>query len=246
MTQMLISPTPRVHTGEVAQGLLPLAVRAPLVHMFSRSSWALLTARLPEAQHTPLALDRVLDPSVREALAAFDRELEMSLGEPLAACGITPHKADNDAVAAVAYVAQVLGVPERDVLTAAGIKERTFHEWKRKGREPRLGSQGRLWKLVQVVEDLAEHMSDPAAWLRADEKRRETLRSGDPDALAAEAVQETLARARAREGLVLPDAAGYYSLGDESVGPEPSPHPQRSVQRRSTRLRTTRASIKRS
>jgi hypothetical protein len=134
-------------------------------------------------------------------------------------------------------------VPERDVLTAAGIKERTFHEWKRHGREPRLGSQGRLWELVQVVEGLAEQMADPAAWLRADARRREVLRSGKPDALAAEGVRDMLVGALGRGHLVQSSAAGYYGLGEEPVGPERT-GAQRHVQRRPTSARTTRPSAK--
>lgn len=238
MTQTLVNPARSRDAGEVAH-LHPPVGAASLPRMSSRSSGALLTGRLPEATHTPLALDKVLDPSVREALAAFDRILEVSLGESLASCGITGHDFDNDAVAAVAYVAQVLGVPERDVLTAAGIKERTFHEWKRHGREPRLGSQGRLWELVQVVEDLAERMSDPASWLRADMQRREILRSGDPDALVAEVLQDEAVEARGWQGAVQQSTAGYYGLGQENLGPEPSGE-RRRVQRRPTSLRATR------
>jgi hypothetical protein len=231
---MLIRPSRREHTGEIADGTRRMAIEPRSSDTNTAS--VLLTARLLEAEHTSLELRRVLDPSVRETLAAFDRSLEASLGGPLASFGIVPHDSENDAVAAVAYVAGVLGVPEIDVLTASKVKERTFHEWKSKGRKPRLASQGRLWALVQITEDLAEQLPDVAAWLRADPRRRELFRAGEGDALAADALNEALLLASKSGQLVGESLAGRYALGAEEMGPEPVAG-RRTVRRRPTRPR---------
>jgi hypothetical protein len=96
----------------------------------------------------------------------------------------------HDAVSVVKEIAARLGVPVRDVLTAAGISKSTFYSWRAPAApRPRLASQGRLWALVQAVEGLAGVFGDQLrGWLLADPARVELLRRGDVDALLAAAV----------------------------------------------------------
>jgi hypothetical protein len=96
------------------------------------------------------------------------------------------------ATEAAAFVATALGVPMRDVLTAAGIAPRTFYSWRATGvRQPRLTSQGRLWELVQLAEDLRElYGHQLRRWMRAPD-RRELLTGEDPQRLLSQALQAT-------------------------------------------------------
>jgi len=103
-----------------------------------------------------------------------------------------PHHDKQDAVAAVAWVSAITGLPETYVIDAAGIAERSYHEWKGNGRQPRLRSQGRLWAVVQAVEDLAADLGGAHAlrtWLYGDvDGSRATLfRHGRLDRLRAAA-----------------------------------------------------------
>jgi hypothetical protein len=74
----------------------------------------------------------------------------------------------HDVVNAVRHVEGRLGLPVRDVCEAADITRSTFYSWvNQEDSRPRLPSQGRLWALVQLVDDLEELLgAPPAAWLR--------------------------------------------------------------------------------
>jgi hypothetical protein len=170
-----------------------------------------------------------VNPVVRSVLEDFDAALEASLGAPLAVYGLVPHSGEEGPVAAVAFVARTLGVPETDVLASAGIKERTFHDWKVNKRSPRLASQGKLWMLVQVAEDLAYNVPDVRAWFLADPSRRDQLRGG----LFDELLSGTAAR-----GFVEPRTASGYGVGREILVP-PAPTPGRAFQRRPRAQRRT-------
>ena len=116
-------------------------------------------------------------------------------------------------IGAVVYVAETLGVPDVDVLSAAGIKQRTFHEWKSKGRQPRLGSQGQLWRLVGIVEDFAACNSELAVWFKSDPRHRDLLRSGDLEGLA----EAQLIEHGGQERFLAPIAASAGQAGSEGA-----------------------------
>lgn len=107
----------------------------------------------------------------------------------LTTSAVDPH--ELPARDAVMFVAGVLGVPQRDVLKTAGIAQRTFHTWGKVVRQPRLNSQGRLWELVQLAEDLREVLGDRLPlWMRAP-GRRALLADPDPQQLLSQALLET-------------------------------------------------------
>ncbi len=94
------------------------------------------------------------------------------------------------AVDAVAEIADCFGVSVGDVLKAAGISKRTFQSWKVSGvRRPPQSSEGRLWLLHQLAQDLVEVKGRAGLrqWLEADPSRRRLLRAGKIDELAEHA-----------------------------------------------------------
>lgn len=211
--------------------------------------------QLPTSDVTHVYLRLVPDPTLREALAVFDevlspvrrlissfsgRSLLWALrGEPgqLKALveGLEPA---GDVVETIAWVSRSSGLPVVDVLAAADIKERTFHEWKRHGRRPRLSSQGRLWLVVQAVEDLLGDLGGTELlqrWLIADATRRELFRTGNVDQLRA-----LSAPGGAAVGTRSP--AGVFALGDDSDPPLPSSVGRTRPVRGTPTPRTTRAS----
>ena len=163
---------------------------------------------------TEYLLENVLDRTLAAVIVDWAADLSRDPSEVVAALMARPvaYVAESGAVAAIDFVSQALGVPDVDVLAAARIKERTFHEWKSKGRAPRLGSQGQLWKLVGIVEDLAASGLDIAAWFRAHPDLRDLLRSGDLDTFALAPVHDDVVdkmfieRGRASAGLAGPEA----------------------------------------
>lgn len=98
------------------------------------------------------------------------------------------------AVEAVGEIANWLGVSVGDVLKAAGISKRTFQSWKALDvHRPRQSSEGRLWLLHQLAQDLVEvkGRSGLRQWLEADPSRRRLLRAGKVDELAERAYRTT-------------------------------------------------------
>ncbi|MET8860606.1 hypothetical protein [Streptomyces sp. NPDC004579] len=89
-------------------------------------------------------------------------------------------------VDAVAELQRALGFTQQEVLQAAGIKKRTFQNW-RKGKAGgfRPASVGRLWELHAAVTDLRE-LTGPTGvllWIARDHTRKKTLLKGDFDSL---------------------------------------------------------------
>lgn len=80
-----------------------------------------------------------------------------------------------------------LGVTQKDLFTATGVKHRTYHSWKSKpaGSRTRRESVGRLFHLADSVADIREALGnvDLAAWLRASDVRYEALLEGRFDDL---------------------------------------------------------------
>lgn len=73
-----------------------------------------------------------------------------------------------------------LGVTQRDLLAATGIKRRTYYSWKKPNTpRPRPASLGALWHLADAMVDLREEIGRPvAAWLHALPEREAALREG--------------------------------------------------------------------
>jgi hypothetical protein len=103
------------------------------------------------------------------------------------------HKFD-DVVDVVRDLQHRLGIDLKDVLAAASIKPRTYHSWARPSApRPRLTSQGRLWALAQLVDDLPELLDVPIRqWVLADSERLTALRAGRFDELLEQASQERM------------------------------------------------------
>jgi hypothetical protein len=121
----------------------------------------------------------------------------------------------SDVVAVVEWLTRLLGVPDGDVLEAAKVKRRNWHNWKN-GSSPRLESQGQLWALVNSVRTLSDLLDgDLADWLRVGGvERRQLLKSGRHRQLVQEAVAELTEQnefvdkgARQRRDRM---SAGYY------------------------------------
>jgi len=83
-----------------------------------------------------------------------------------------------------------LGVTQKDLLAATGIKRRTYYSWKKPSTpRPRPRSLGALWHLADALVDLREEIGRPvAAWLHALPEREIALREGRFDDLVNLAV----------------------------------------------------------
>jgi hypothetical protein len=90
-------------------------------------------------------------------------------------------------VGAIEEIATILGAPVSDVLKSSGIAKRTYQQWKKGTKKPRVSSQGRVWELHQLAEDLREVMGVVGVqkWLSGDPVRRRLLRAGEMDRLAS-------------------------------------------------------------
>lgn len=100
----------------------------------------------------------------------------------------------SDIVEAFERIRAELGLTQREMFSATGIKKRTYHSWKRKplGTRPRVSSQGRFWRLVDAVEDLHDTVDRPLGqWIRGDRRRLSALFDGRFDDLVDLAVNQT-------------------------------------------------------
>lgn len=96
------------------------------------------------------------------------------------------------AVAAVAYVQSVLGLSLKQALKAARIKPRTYYSWQEHpGRSPRMASQGQLWRLHQLAEDLDDALGKIGvrSWLARNDALMTALLRGRFDEVAAAAYE---------------------------------------------------------
>lgn len=127
---------------------------------------------------------------------------------------VVPTRA-SDVVEVVEWLAEQLGVPDGDIIRAAKIKRRNWHNWKN-GRRPRLETQGQLWALLNSVHALSDMFDgDPAAWFKEGGiRRRDLLTSGQHRKIVQEALKEAAihgeltneTRSRRRHK----SAAGYF------------------------------------
>jgi hypothetical protein len=79
-----------------------------------------------------------------------------------------------DIVDAFEQLRTELGLTQKEMFKATGIRKRTFHSWadKHAGSRPRVASLGRLWELADAVDDLRNTVDQPLArWLRSDTQR---------------------------------------------------------------------------
>jgi hypothetical protein len=101
----------------------------------------------------------------------------------------------SDVIEVVEWLAEQLGVPDGDIIEAAKIKRRNWHNWKN-GRRPRLETQGQLWALLNSVRALSDMFDDgPAPWFKeGGAERRALLTSGQHRKLVQEALKEAAVR----------------------------------------------------
>lgn len=89
---------------------------------------------------------------------------------------------EPNAVDAVMDLKKRLGVSERVIEKATGISHSTLQYWKRnRDAQPRAGSEGGLWALMSVVDDIEAHLGDSktvAAWLKERGERAAALKAG--------------------------------------------------------------------
>jgi len=92
---------------------------------------------------------------------------------------------------AIHELMHVLDLPARDICKAAGISRRTYYSWlKAPHTQARLGSESRLWELVEVVEDLRQLVEgELRQWIRHP-ARRKTLVGGHFNDLLLDATSE--------------------------------------------------------
>lgn len=126
----------------------------------------------------------------------------------------------DDVVDVVRDLQHRLGIDLKDVLAAASIKPRTYHSWAQPNApRPRLTSQGRLWALAQLVDDLPEILDVPIRqWLLADSERLMALRAGHFDELLEQASQE-----RMQQDPTSTVAGPFHGVGEDSpLSPRPT------------------------
>jgi hypothetical protein len=87
----------------------------------------------------------------------------------------------DDAALTVRLISRRLGLPIRDIVEAAGISRSSFYSWNSPNApRPRVSSQGHLWELAQLVDDLDELLGESLQrWMLADPQRRVSLAHGD-------------------------------------------------------------------
>jgi hypothetical protein len=150
------------------------------------------------------------------------------------------HKFDDDVVEVVRDLQHRLGIDLKDVLAAASIKPRTYHSWTQPSApRPRLTSQGRLWALAQLVDDLPELLDVPLRqWVLADPDRLAALRTGRFDELLEQASHERIQKDPAgtvagpfhgvgEDGPLSHPTTNRELVVDEQAITEPAPPPSR-------------------
>lgn len=116
---------------------------------------------------------------------------------------------ENVASLAIQELEETLGLPIQRILAAADIKPRTYYSWKETpSTEPRVGSLGRLWSLIQFKNELVD-LVEPSTWL-IDPQRLELFERGQFDEILNLAVK-SIALPRSIDG------QGAISSSDEDL-----------------------------
>lgn len=160
----------------------------------------------------------VEDPFFEDVLIRFDQVFAPDVAEPAEAAG-APESASRTAAVedVVRELMARLGLSQKDVLSAAGIRKRTFQDWvKNPSRQPRLSSEADLWALAQCVEAIADEIgADLERWLKAEPERIKLLCRGEHRELVrfarrGGADDPALRAAERLEGV------GYFDEGEEA------------------------------
>ncbi len=167
---------------------------------------------------TYIRYDSVVDPFFEVVLIGFDQVFAPEVSESTGAA--RPADIASGPASAVAVVLDLmarLGLSQKDILNAAGIRKRTFQDWHRNPtRQPRLASQADLWALAQSVDVMADSLGgDLERWLKADHERIKMLRRGDHRELVrlATKVEVEDSAMRTAERLL---GVGFFDEGEES------------------------------
>lgn len=149
---------------------------------------------------------------IRNVLAEWD---EMDLDELLSTVPFArPTEYPADEVSAVEFVADRLRIPVERVLSAVGVKSRTYYGWKERARRPRTSSIGRLWAAVEPIFYLAQSRQNLVAWFAETPEAQALWDAGDFDGFVA---LELESRIRAFD--VVGSQAPYTHLQDVAAGP---------------------------
>jgi len=151
------------------------------------------TEALRESEgRTHVRLDVALDPVIRDQVRDFDEDMRFiwatarkSFTTPFVEPGelgyievvfLGPERVLEDpaptapvAVTAVQDLVSWTGLTLGDVLAVAGVATSTYHSWPRLTRQPRAGSEGRLWEMHLLVQGIVEVKGSVAAtamWLK--------------------------------------------------------------------------------
>jgi len=202
----------RLATASVpmASAVLPLLVRGFSGDAGPRCVSEVLTCVLPStATLRTLAYDLVLRLPWMQAGKFHDTEISAPAEDAVSG--------EGGAVAAVRGLAEFFGLPVGDILAAAGISRSSFYSWDKPNQpKPRTASQGELWTLVLLAEELRETLPGRVSeWLLADEGRLRLLREGQFDELHAKVFERPFRRG---EGTATAYAAAY-GITDELAGP---------------------------
>lgn len=201
------------------------ALREVLAHFASESEPVLrLSETIPGAVVLRSAVNRPVDQRIRvfisgtatdlrpshqvlRWLASTNGQLLQAEGaawlSPLAeALNEAPSEAESamptrssDVVEVVGWLAAQLSVPDGDIIDAAKIKRRNWHNWKN-GRRPRVETQGELWALLNSVRALSDMFNGgPSVWFKeGGAARRALLTSGQHRKLVQQALNEAATR----------------------------------------------------
>ncbi len=196
----------------------------------------------PDPTHTAIVYASVDDPVLRDELPKWDYSLHRDgftftalvgsfTTQELLAERVNAH--ELGAYEAVNWIADQLALPSTVVAAATGIKQRTYFSWASGAVKPRLASQGHLWRLLSVCEDLLALLGDGLKhWMKAHPDLRVNLDTGDYDALLAIAILE--------HGSVQSREIGpSLGIGDDSIPPSVAPR-WTPVRRRAARGKSTK------
>ena len=137
-----------------------------LVVRFVRDAGSTRVSHSVDDDYNLVVLNAIALPAMEERVDVDD---EIDVEEP-------------NTVDVIGSLVKHLGVSERLIEQATGISHSTHAHWKRNPAvRPRAGSEGGLWSLMAIVDDLAAYLGDRktiAAWLKEDGARKDALKRG--------------------------------------------------------------------